>query len=66
MLATRVPLAATAGTPMPGQIESPVHTNPGKGVFGPAKVSRPVGWEGGKGNGGGGVHYALYNPEGGT
>lgn len=43
MLATRVPLAATAGTPMPGQTESPVHTSPGKGVFGPAKVSRPEG-----------------------
>lgn len=42
MLATRVPLAATAGTPMPGHIESPVHTNPGNGVFGPANVSRPV------------------------
>lgn len=41
MFATRVPLAATAGTPMPGHTESPVHTSPGKGVFGPAKVSRP-------------------------
>lgn len=43
MLATRVPLAATAGTPMPGQTESPVHTNPLRGVFGPANLSRPVG-----------------------
>ena len=41
MLATKVPLAATAGTPIPGQIESPVQTNPGNGVFGPANLSRP-------------------------
>ena len=42
MFATRVPEAATAGTPIPGQTESPVHTNPDSGVFGPAKVSRPA------------------------
>lgn len=41
MLATSVPLAATAGTPIPGQIESPVHSKPDTGVLGPAKVSRP-------------------------
>ncbi len=41
MLATKVPLAATAGTPIPGHIESPVQTNPFNGVFGPANVSLP-------------------------
>lgn len=41
MFATRVPEAATAGTPIPGHTESPVHTNPDSGVFGPANVSRP-------------------------
>lgn len=43
MFATSVPLAATAGIPMPGQIESPVQTSPGSGVFGPAKLSLPSG-----------------------
>lgn len=62
MLATRVPLAATAGTPMPGHTESPVHTRPGKGVLGPAKVSRPMIYSRSErgSTGGGAVRHAKF------
>lgn len=37
-LAATLPLAATAGTPIPGNVESPHSSNPGIGLLGPGKV----------------------------
>jgi len=33
-----IPLTATAGTPIPGMVESPTHSSPGSGVWGPGKT----------------------------
>lgn len=41
-LAARAPLAATAGTPMPGLVLSPQRYNPGKGVDWPGNVPFPA------------------------
>lgn len=66
MLATKVPLAATAGTPIPGHIESPVQTSPFNGVFGPANVSRPEEKKSGEeeiNRAGGGVEHVSHHQE---
>lgn len=43
VLAAEAPLTHTAGTPMPGNVESPVTNSPGIGVIGPSNVLRNVG-----------------------
>jgi len=40
--ATIAPLAATAGTPIPGKVESPQHKSCGMGVEWPGKVPLPA------------------------
>lgn len=42
VLAQMAPLAATAGRPMPGKVESPQAMSPGMGVRGPGKVPWPA------------------------
>jgi hypothetical protein len=37
-----IPLATTAGTPMPRKVESPQHNKPATGVFAPGKVACPA------------------------
>ena len=41
-MAARAPLAATAGTPMPGLVLSPQRSRPGNGVVCPGKVPFPA------------------------
>jgi hypothetical protein len=48
LLAAMAPLAATAGSPMPGKVESPQHSSPGMGVVPPAvdvAAHRCSGWQ---------------------
>ena len=42
VFAAIIPLAATAGRPMPGNVESPQHSSPGSGVPGPGKTPTPA------------------------
>jgi len=37
-----MPLAATSGNPMPGNVESPQQNNPGKGVVAPGNKPLPA------------------------
>lgn len=42
MLAAIAPLAATAGIPMPGKVESPQQSNPDRGVVEPGNKALPA------------------------